>query len=478
MSQHDDLFPLKLSDFETYAFRDDSRMHPMVIVLRTSFEGCLDSTTFLGALQQTLSENPLLRCRVDASGWLEKWRLIEDFTPQIDVIRCDEEFPSDHCEPRYLDLTKSSGVQFELRLCARRGCLISYFHHACVDGLGAIRFLGDVFARYGAQTAESEDQSPIVRSPDPSLLLLRNSKSRASHQLRAPLRHTIREACRLFFRHSYRMQVCAPQEAANSKATQSGSQENIMHSRVLPRATLKALRQLSSARRATLNDLCLMAFIQQMAVWSEFNSQSGPDDLFRVLMPVSMRTPRHDDISAANVVSYVFHSYRRHQIQSAELLLEAVRSKSSQMLSRNEGAAMLHGFAVARRIPWISRLSRWIQPDFATAALSNVGEVRRIFQNRFPLKQGRAVAGNIVIHRVDGIAPVRENTNLTVAFGTYGGELMMHLNRNIQVIDEATAESFLEDLCDRLYRMADTGILHQETCRQSRPEEEPVGVCQ
>jgi len=120
------------------------------------------------------------------------------------------------------------------------------------------------------------------------------------------------------------------------------------------------------------------------------------------------------------------------------------------MINRNEGAAMLCGFALARWIPGLFGLSRKLQPDFASVVMTNVGEVRRVFGNRFPLKQGRAIAGNVVIQGVDGIAPVRENTNLAIAFGTYGGEMIVHLNRNTQLFSESDADKLLASLVDRL----------------------------
>ncbi len=116
---------------------------------------------------------------------------------------------------------------------------------------------------------------------------------------------------------------------------------------------------------------------------------------------------------------------------------------------------MLKGFSLTRLVPGLFRLSQKCQPDFATAVLTNVGEVRRLFDNRFKLKRGRAIAGNIVIQSVDGIAPVRKNTNITVAFGSYGGELIMNLNRNTDVFSEAEADEMIATLANRIAALVD-----------------------
>lgn len=466
MKEPDDIFPLRLSDFETYAFRDDTPAHPMVIILRTPFEGVLNEEVFQDALGGTLQDNPLLRAVVDKSGWQLKWRLLKSGQPAIRTVRYECEDPPFDCPPRHLDLTQSAGVEFELRLCPTRGSLVAYFHHACVDGLGAIRFLGDVFARYGQQTATSDDGGPKVRTPDPEMLLLRGTKRRLRHQQRAPLLHTLMETWRLFSRRSYRL----VRHSSGSAPIANEKVRNIVHSRVLPRSVLKQLKKVSGAKGVTLNDLSMMVFLQQISRLSSGDPAAKKSDLFRILMPVSMRSPDHDQISAANVVSYVFHSFRRGDTQSSESLLRAIHKKSQQMLNRNEAVAMLYGFALTRWIPGLFQLSQRAQPDFASAALTNVGEVRRIFENRFPMKQGRAVAGNVTIQRIDGIAPVRENTNLTMAFGTYGGELIMHLNRNAEIFSETDAEVFLDNLTAHLKSIGQTGEL--QFTNESRPIED------
>lgn len=455
MTVADHQFPLALSDFEHYAFRDDSAEHPMVIVLRTPLEGQLDVAAFRHALNLTLQQNPLLRARVEDLWWgRSRWQLLTNHEPSLETIHFETEHPPFHCALRKFDLRQQAGVHFELRTCAERAVLITWFHHACVDGIGGIRFIGDLFAHYGAITAKGDAERPTVRQPNPEVLRIRGSTKMPGNRRDrcAPLCHTLIETARLFLRRSYKLArtSSSPPPPANQTV------HNIISTRVLPRTVLKRLRKVAASNGATTNDLCMMVFLQQIAAASAADPAAKSNDLFRILMPVSMRTPEHDEISAANVVSYVFHSFRRDQINSPKLLLAAIREKSHQMLNRNEGAAMLHGFALSRWIPGLFRLSQKAQPNFATAVMTNVGEVRRVFENRFPLKNGRAVAGNVVIQRVDGVAPTRENTNFTMAFGTYGGELIMHLNRNTRLFSAGEADSLLQDISDRVIAIAET----------------------
>ena len=462
---------LRLSDFEDYAFHDDSAEHPMVIVLRIVVEGRLNEGAFRDSLEESLDENPLLQSVVRSQWHGNTWDRIKTSELPLQIDRfTDDQLPM-ACPQKRLDLTKRPGVWFDLRVSPGRSVLIAYFHHACCDGMGAIRFIGDVFARYGQTTATTKDMRPELRHVDPEVLQLRGTRRMPGHcsDRRAPLWHTITEASRLFLRRSYRF-VTRPD---TPEPESNDSIRNVIHTRVLPRRILRQLKKFSASRGVTTNDLCMSVFVQSLADWSESDS-AAHRDLFRILMPVSMRHPEHDSISAANIVSFCFHNIARHQTKDFEALLSIVHKKSQQMVNRNEGAAMLYGFALARKCPQGIRIAQRIQPDFATAVMTNVGEVRQLFNNRFPLKQGRAVAGDVVLHRIDGVAPVRKNTNLTMSCGTYGGELIVHISRNTQIFSESDALFFVNSIADRLVQLANsetTAVMEQNTGEQNAVEQ-------
>lgn len=447
-------FSLRLSDFEDYAFQDDSPEHPMVIVLRIVVEGRLNEEAFRESLEVSLAENPLLQSVVRPHWLGNTWNLLATPELPLHVERfSDDQLPM-ACPQKRLDLTKQPGILFDLRVSPGRSVLITYFHHACCDGIGSIRFVGDVFARYGQITATTKETRPEIRQVDPETLKLRGTRRMPGHcaDRTAPLWHTITEASRLFLRRSYRF-MNSP--VVNDSETNDPIR-NLIHTRVLPRSVLRQLKKFAAARGVTTNDLCMTVFLQLLAIWSQSDSATSRD-LFRILMPVSMRHPEHDSISAANVVSFCFHNFKRRDTRNFEALLSMVHEKSQQMVNRNEGAAMLYGFAVASKCPGGFRIAQKLQPDFATAVMTNVGEVRRLFNNRFPLKQGRAVAGDVVLHRVDGVAPVRENTNITMSCGTYGGELIIHISRNTRIFSEKDALFFVNSIASRLAELANSG---------------------
>ncbi|MEQ9406699.1 MAG: hypothetical protein RIK87_03195 [Fuerstiella sp.] len=456
MRRPDEFFPLDLSDFEYYACVDGTADYPMVMALRIHIEGPLNAEAFRASLREALYHHPLLRSVIEQVGPRAHWRLLPDAEPHLTCTFHDDEQPPTACPPVHLDISREAGSRFELRTGARRSVLIAWLHHACVDGVGGIQFLADVFARYGQKTADSAAARPVVVLPDPEVLLKRgivpqlggpNKEGKTwTEWLYGPLKFLLgRNYC------------IEPRTESAGQA--SDARRNILHTAVLPGPTVRQLKRLASSRQVSTNDLCMMAYLQQISSWTQGESTARDNDLFRILMPVSLRTPEHDRISAANVLSYVFQPFQRRDCRNPEALLAAIHRRSVSMIDGNEGAVLLRLFSVARRVPGLFRLSRRLQPSFATAVLANVGELKRVFGNRFPLKKGRVVAGNVVIQRIDGIAPLRKNTNIVISFGGYAGELILNLRASPDVMSDAEAETFLNQVVSRLITLAETQSL-------------------
>ena len=251
---------------------------------------------------------------------------------------------------------------------------------------------------------------------------------------------------RVVCQKSYRVRtldVPAPAAATTDR-------KNILHTQCLPRSVVKNLKKVAGGLNVSLNDLCLAAYLQQLAEYTEQDPHAKASDKFRILIPISMRTLEHDQISAANVLSYAFPQRRRDQITAADDFVRTVSEERQQILNENVGATLLESFMVTQRVPGLYAISQWVQQDYATAVLANVGEVKRLFGNGFPLQRGRVLAGDVLIRRLDGIAPLRKNTNVAVSFGAYGGELILNLRQDPQFISDEQAVRFLATLCERL----------------------------
>lgn len=443
---------LELSDFEYVTYLDDTAEYPMVMVLRLHLDGSLQTQVFRQALQQALNHHPLLRSGIQRRRRRLYWQPADHTPPLVITHSCT---PDDNCPPRRFQLESECGSAFDLRVGPDRSVLVCHFHHACVDGVGAIRFLADVFALYGqfvsAAGRSSASPPPEFVAPEPRLLNQRGACPDFGAQTgeRKPWFEWLRGPARFLLGNNY----CIP-NLAETEPNSEHAPANILHTAVIDRPVVRKLKQLAAVKGVSTNDLCMMVYLQQIASWTGRHRAARDNDLFRVLMPVSLRTPELDQISAANVLSYVYQTFRRRHCRNAEALLSSVHRRSSNMLLNNEAAIFLKLFRLVRRFPFLMVLSRRLQPAFATAVLANVGELKRIFGQRFPLQRGRVVAGDVVIRRIDGIAPLRKHTNVAISFGGYGGQLILNLRANPECLSSQEASAFLQQVVARLTQMA------------------------
>jgi hypothetical protein len=133
-----------------------------------------------------------------------------------------------------------------------------------------------------------------------------------------------------------------------------------------------------------------------------------------------------------------------------ENLLRVIHEKTSSLLSGREGLIALRLFALLRRIPGAMRcfLSQWACAG--SVVLANVGDVRRRFRGRFPLQDGKWIAGNVVVDRIAGVSPVRPETLVAIAVAEYAGEVTISLKTDGTVINREDSERFLDEFLARL----------------------------
>lgn len=402
----------------------------MVITMRVHLAGAVDVEAIRKALALALRRHPLLRSTCEGKWW-PRWVVSEDCEPTLTILEFDNNLPTG-CPERPIDLTSETGAVFELRTSPGQAVLLAWFHHQCVDGIGALQFLRDTFAAYDACVRNATTELQPLPIPNRSVAKQTIGSVAQAIRIGVPI-----------FRHK-----CARlghwQDVAKPPA-------NILHSRVLSGPTARRLRKTANRTGVSLNDFCMSAFLAQLME----TFPNAPREVFRVLVPVNRRTPT-DEVAAANVISFLFQSYRPDEIANADALPKLVHRQTDSALRTDIGRSVLLFFQLAAHVPGAYRLFRAVQSRFATAVFANVGDLKRIFDHRFERDRGRVVAGNLVIERIDGVAPLRENTNLAVSCGRYAGELIFNLRANPQFIAEADAITFLDQFARRLKAMAES----------------------
>ncbi len=137
------VLPLHLVPIDSFFLADDQLRYPMTSIIRIEFQGEMDRLAFGLALEAATERHPLTRAVIrPAKQGLPCWVEDASIRPVVDVGSLDQ--PIRLADREYIDLTRESGLRFWIRSSAERTVLTIQVHHACTDGTGVYRFLGDL----------------------------------------------------------------------------------------------------------------------------------------------------------------------------------------------------------------------------------------------------------------------------------------------------------------------------------------------
>ena len=180
IAAHKRVFPLRLSPIELFMIADDQVGYPMSFFIQLQFYGQIERGAFEGALDEALNRHPLLRAWIETGrGGFPFWVSAKGQLPDGDWGSEETIITCRHSEA--IDLGREIGLRVWVRQGLQRAKVLLQFHHACCDGTGAYRFIGDLLAGYGIRTTTS-GQRPSFGAVEPKLL--RTRKHRPLERLR------------------------------------------------------------------------------------------------------------------------------------------------------------------------------------------------------------------------------------------------------------------------------------------------------
>ncbi len=433
-----DLFPLPLSYFENYMLVDDRPTHPMSIFVDLRLSGDLHQGAFVPAYEQALDRHPLLQCVV------KKVRRRWSWVPARECLRPVAWSISDGGEllrgGEHLDLQSEPGLRTWVTHRPAESRVFFQFHHAATDGLGAVKFIGDLLAIYGQMTTPAGEEAPELE-PVTFERLRDRGQLWPDRKLRFETFRRVLECT-----WEFTTQAPSPLAAPSGLHPQDASEPRFpnMVSRKVDKESTRAIKREAAKRLVSANDLYALAMFQTMRRWNELHDLGGRRQTLRLGVPVSLRTPLHDDSPAANILSYM--GLTSFAADDPDELLQRITKRTAQTVGGVDGPVFTLGVGgVVTHLPWIGKFcSNRSSYCFTTAVLSNIGEVRRAVGNRFPLSKGRCVAGSVTLEALLGTAPVRPQTAVAIALGTYSGHLFINANCDPHIFSQAAAAAFLD----------------------------------
>lgn len=451
------LFPLYLAPIELFMEMDDRAAHPMTFVIEVQLSGEADRAAFEAALLGALVRHPFLRALVKRRKRNQLcWVSSAELTPQLDWS--DEDLPIElPSGSEAINLDEEVGLRVWVR--RRRGetCLTLQFHHACCDGVGAYRFIGDLLALYGQVTAPAGEERPALEPMDVTRL-----RTRSRGVLDVALSDTKLRLARSAAWEGFKYMTTRPTPLAPPRKESGHALAAFpsVHSVTLDRAAHEALRETAMRSGAMLNDLLLAGLFLTLRDWN-VRKTGRPGRMFRVMMPVDMRNTDDYETPAANKMSYTFLNRDPAELELSAALVTSVRQDTQRIKSEGHGARfadmLAGGFAVKGLMPLL------LSHPFcmATAILSNVGDPSRRFTARFPRRGGRVVCGDVVLEQITGAAPLRYKTRATISAFAYNRKLTLSARCDPFTFTAGDTQEFLDLYVAQLQSFAPSKQLSQ-----------------
>ena len=446
------LFPLYLTPLEKLFYYDDRDSHPMTFVIRLELSGTADRRALQAAIEAALVRHPLLHANVRRAKRNRLcWVAGEGVGPAVDWADGTNSIVLERGER--IDLTHETGLRVWGRQVLDKVEITMQFHHACTDGIGAYRFIGDVLAFYGLSTCGDEaapklsevDVGRLRRRVDLQVELWPTKRYFAMmvRGLTQAWRVVSRRPARLFFK------------AAGAPPTASFPR---FISAALDRDEHESLRENARGYGATLNELLLAILFRTLRDWRRDHQAARNAGRLRIMMPVDLRRSEDFNTPAACLTSYSFLTRDETDCDDAADFVPSIHRETQRIISQRAGLQFADAVAIGFKPPGVMRLVLNLPVSLATAVLSNVGDPARRFTSILPRRGGRVVAGNLVLDEVTGVPPIRPNTSAVFSIFTYRRRLVVSMACEAGRVSAEEAESVLATFVGNLRRCAAEGL--------------------
>ena len=439
------LFPQHIAPIDEFFLLDDRPDYPMTFASHIFFSGLICQESFHAALVESLELHPLLRAYVRPAKrgklcFVQK----DDAFPHVDWGPIDQ--PMAFTQSEAIDLAREVGLRVWVRSGEERSELVLQFHHACCDGTGAHRFIGDLLAAYGRRTAEG-GKLPCPATYNPQLIKQRRVK--LAHELEygtptSVIRRSLGEGVGVFGRRIAPLSPTKNVDGTDAEVTFPG-----VVSYRFDRAQHQALRDAARQLGGMLNDLLMAEMFRTMREWNAIYGRRSGHNL-RIMMPSDMRDKQDYEMPAANMTSYNFVTRHANDCESVADLVGSIHEESNRIKHEQRGRRFIDSIMAAKYVPGLLPLLLSGRRCLSTVTLSNMGDPTRRFLATFPRRKGKVIAGNLTLEHMVGVSPLRPQTRAAVSVVTLYRELHINVRCDPHLMTVGDTRAFLDHYASRL----------------------------
>lgn len=440
---HDRTERIAVTPFEHYMLIDTARDVTTGDCYRFSFRGVVERPRFEAAVRAVLNEHPLLMSIIRGKQTSRTGALYWQTTDVPVPLHWERSGSTDGLPnwPRPIDLAAEPPLRVYVQQQEKGFSLILQIHHAAADALGVFRFMQDVLAHYGGaydatirDTAKFADRCRFDYGDIPM------GRRYYQNLVRVAKYFSFSPSCLRFSQ-----QRCPtgdtdrPELAAWPPAT----------TRRFDVPTTERLIAAAKSRGVTVNDLLLAGLFLTLGSWN-FRSRISGENI-RVAMPLNMRQTHHRWLPAANIVSMCFLDRMMHPNADRETLVRGIRRETALIKELRLGSAMLGALRLSGCLPGgleaFLRLQAHVLSCPVTSVLSNIGVA---FQGSgLPRRSDGCIAvAEIVLVRVEALAPSRPSMPVGFTATTYAGRLGLTLSYDPSRVNPSDANSLIVEFAD------------------------------
>ncbi|MCA9264207.1 MAG: hypothetical protein KDA60_10185 [Planctomycetales bacterium] len=432
------VFPLHLAPIDSFFRMDDRPRYAMTSVIHIDFEGEIEAEAFDRGLADAQARHPLLRANVrPAKRNLPCWVAAKDPRPTVIWGKLGDPITLEHGES--FNLAEEVGLRFWNHNGDGQSRMTIQVHHACTDGTGVYRFLGDFLAAYAHYVTPGSDP-PDFGPIDPRLLRGRRMKMAhlaADASTTSMIRHSLKQAYDVFGK---RIEPLAPPQ---SSAPEPRIPFPGVHTEFFTRDEHKQLREAAGRYGVMLNDLLLAEMFRTIYSWNSEVRQVRDQAWLRIMMPFDMRDKEDFALPASNMTAYTFITRRAAVCSDLKALVRGIRDETAQIKNGRLGSAFIDAIMTAEKQAWVLAYLLGRKRSFATTILSNIGDPSKRFTARLPREGGRVRAGNLLIRQITGVPPLRPYSHATLAIFSYARELAVSVRCDPYAFEANDSRRFL-----------------------------------
>jgi NRPS condensation-like uncharacterized protein len=320
-----------------------------------------------------------------------------------------------------------------LRETLRESSLVFTFHHAAVDGVRALRFVGEVIQEYNGVDGRSRLSAQGAPATDGDQLV------------------ALAKACRPGVKHFYLKMAAslahrfliAPvsPNARIYRTTSKPSAEICFCQDYLNPRELRQIRSKSKSVGVKVNDILLAACFRTIEQWNE--GYGKPSRKISIMVPVDVGSAVSSP-TMANQVSFISVPTTQKERSDPEELICRVGRRTSDMLRNGIAFSMVYAAYFCTRLPLgipktVARLVMATRIYLDTVLLTNLGLIwPKEATSMEGVKIGSAKIASVVV-----IPPVASPMGISLSAGTYNDCLYVALAYKTSHFSEVQAERFL-----------------------------------